>query len=91
MAEDLVNVDELDGGVDLAACLLEAGSPRHEGAPHVLLLRVVPRDAELRLLKQVPRVRLGEARNPRRPPLPGPRQGVPRGQDDGPRLQLVSR
>ena len=70
VAEDLVDVDELDGWVDLLLVLLESGTPGHEDAPHVRLLRVVPGDAELRLLEQVPRVRLREAGHPRGlPPL----------------------
>ena len=72
VAEDLVDVDELDGGVGRGLVLLEAGPARHEDAAHVRLLRVVAGDAELRLLQQVPRVRLREARHPRGRLLPDP-------------------
>ena len=65
VAEYLVDVDELDGWVGRGLVLLEAGPARHEDAAHVRLLRVVAGDAQLRLLQQVPRVRLREARHPR--------------------------
>ena len=70
VAEDLVDVDEFDGGIDLLLVFLESRTPCHEDAAHVRLLRVVARDAHLRLLDQVPRVRLREAGHPRGlPPL----------------------
>ena len=88
VAEDLVDVDELDGWVDLLLVLLESGTPGHEDAPHVRLLRVVPGDAELRLLEQVPRVRLREAGHPRGLPPLRPLQLGSRAQYHRPRLQI---
>ena len=88
VAEDLVDVDELDGGVDLLLVFLESGTPGHEDAPHVRLLRVVAGDAELRLLEQVPCVRLGEAGHPRGLPPLRPLELGARAQYHRPRLQI---